>query len=169
LLAWKVKGRLRKKEKQVKESLKGCFNEFHRTMLKTHYALYQFLSRQVEELEAEIALRMQPHADQVNALATIPGVEKIAAWHLIAELGADMSVFPDADHCASWAGGESGELRKRGQAVERPDQEGQQVFAADLDAIGVGRFALQTGIPASLLPPRQGAARMGAGGDCRRA
>jgi transposase len=28
LLAWKVKGKLRKKEKQVKESLKGCFNEF---------------------------------------------------------------------------------------------------------------------------------------------
>ncbi len=39
LLAWKVKGKLRKKEKEVRESLKGCFNEFHRTMLKTHYAL----------------------------------------------------------------------------------------------------------------------------------
>jgi hypothetical protein len=35
---------------------------------------------------------------------TIPGVEKVAAWSLVAELGVDMSVFPDDRHCASWAG-----------------------------------------------------------------
>ena len=31
---------------------KGRFKEFHRTLLKTHYAAYQILTRQVEELEA---------------------------------------------------------------------------------------------------------------------
>jgi transposase len=124
LLAWKVKGKLRKKEKQVKEALKGCFHEFHRTMLKTHYALYQFLTRQVEELEAEIARRMQPYAEQVNALATIPGVEKIAAWHLIAELGADMSVFPDADHCASWAGVSPGSCESAGKQLSSRTKKG---------------------------------------------
>jgi transposase len=124
LLAWKAKGKLRKKEMQVKESLKGCFNEFHRTMLKTHYALYQFLTGQVEELEAEIARRMQPHADRVNALVTIPGVEKIAAWHLIAELGADMSVFPDAAHCASWAGVSPGSCESAGKQLSSRTKKG---------------------------------------------
>ena len=47
-----------------------------------------------EDLEAEIAQQMQPYAEQVAALDTIPGVDVIVAWHLIAELGADMSVFP---------------------------------------------------------------------------
>jgi transposase len=28
----------------------------------------------------------------------------VVAWDLIAELGTDMAVFPDADHCASCAG-----------------------------------------------------------------
>jgi transposase len=124
LLAWKVKGKLRKREKEVKESLKGCFNEFHRTLLKTHYALYQFLTRQVEELEAEIARRMEPHADRVNALTTIPGVEKITAWHLIAELGADMSVFPDAHHCASWAGVSPGSCESAGKQLSSRTKKG---------------------------------------------
>ena len=88
------------------------------------YALYQFLTRQVEELEAEIARRMQPYAEQVNALATIPGVEKIAAWHLIAELGADMSVFPDADHCASWAGVSPGSCESAGKQLSSRTKKG---------------------------------------------
>jgi len=40
ILSWKVRGKLRSKEKLVKESLKGCFNDFHRTMLASHYKLY---------------------------------------------------------------------------------------------------------------------------------
>jgi transposase len=93
-------------------------------MLKTHYALYQFLTRQVEELEAEIARRMQPYAGQVNALATIPGVEKVAAWHLIAELGAHISVFPDADHCASWARVSPGSCESAGKQLSSRTKKG---------------------------------------------
>jgi hypothetical protein len=40
ILSWKVKGKLREKEKLVKESLKGYFNEFHRVMLESLYKLY---------------------------------------------------------------------------------------------------------------------------------
>jgi transposase len=38
-LSWKVRGNLRKKEHLVKESLKGCFGDFHRLMLKALSAL----------------------------------------------------------------------------------------------------------------------------------
>lgn len=115
MLSWKVRGKLRKKEKQVKESLKGCFDEFHRMLLRAHYEHYLFLSRQVQELETEIARRMKPHEKQMAALATIPGVDRIVAWHLIAELGTDMTVFPDADHCASWAGLSPGSCESAGK------------------------------------------------------
>jgi transposase len=71
----------------------------------------------VEDLEAEIARRMQPCADRVDALATIPGVEKIAAWHLVAELDPDVSVFPDADRCASWAGVSPGSCESAGRQL----------------------------------------------------
>ncbi len=103
-LSWRLKGQLRKKEKEVKESLKGCFNSFHRMMLESLYSQYQFLSAQVAGFEARIEEHMQPHANPVALLCGIPGVDRVVAWSLIAELGLDMSIFPSANHCASWAG-----------------------------------------------------------------
>jgi transposase len=42
VLSWKVRGSLRKKEKLVKESLKGYFNEFHRSMLESRTSTINF-------------------------------------------------------------------------------------------------------------------------------
>jgi transposase len=123
-LSWKVRGTLRKKERLVKESLKGRFNEFHRLMLKAHYGHYQFLTGQVQELEAEVERRMAPYQDKVLALTAIPGVERVTAWHLIAELGPDMSVFPDADHCASWAGMSPGSCESAGKQLSGRTKKG---------------------------------------------
>ncbi len=67
---------------------------------------------------------MQPYAEQVAALDTIPGVDVIVAWHLIAELGADMSVFPDADHCASWAGLSPGTCESAGKQLSGRTKKG---------------------------------------------
>ena len=47
---------------------------------------------------------MQAQQTLIERLTTIPGVDAVTAWTLLAELGTDMSVFPDADHAASWAG-----------------------------------------------------------------
>ena len=47
---------------------------------------------------------MGPHTERVRRLCTLPGVERLTAWVLIAELGVEMSQFPDAKHAASWAG-----------------------------------------------------------------
>ena len=55
-------------------------------------------------LDGELARRMQPYLDQISRLWTIPGVDVLTAWTLLAELGPDMSVFPSAAHAASWAG-----------------------------------------------------------------
>jgi transposase len=117
ILSWKLKGKLRAKEKLVRESLKGCFQPFHRTMLEALYRHYQFLTEQIEKFEKQIALHMQPHEEKLLLLAGIPGVDRIVAWHLIAELGNDLSVFPDADHCASWAGVVPGENESAGKKM----------------------------------------------------
>jgi transposase len=115
ILSWKVRGSLRKKEKLVKESLKGYFNEFHRTMLESHYKHYQFLTREVVAFEDRIAQAMEPYNSQTELLISIPGVDRIVAWHLLAELGIDLNAFPDADHCSSWAGMVPGENESAGK------------------------------------------------------
>jgi hypothetical protein len=55
----------------------------------------------------------------VLRLCTIPGVDKIMAWTIIAEIGPEVNAFPDAPHLASWAAlcpgnNESGGKRKSG-------------------------------------------------------
>jgi transposase len=103
-LCWRLRGTLQRKQKQVQESLKGCFNAFHRMMLESLYGQYRDLTGRIETFEMRIEEHMAPYADKVTLLCGIPGVDRIVAWSLIAELGADMSVFPSANHCASWAG-----------------------------------------------------------------
>lgn len=116
-LTWKLRGKLQKKQKQVQEALKGCFNAFHRMMLESLYRQYQFLSGEISTFEARIEEHMRPHAGKVELLCRIPGVDRVVAWSLIAELGADMSVFPSANHCASWAGLVPGDNESAGKQM----------------------------------------------------
>jgi transposase len=89
---------------EIKEAVRGDFTDFHRTLLRLYLQHYEAISAQISEFERLISAQMQPDQEQVNLLTTIPGIECITAWGLLAELGPDMSVFPDAEHCASWAG-----------------------------------------------------------------
>lgn len=103
-LSWKVKGKLRKKDGQVKESLKAELNDFARDLLGLYLAHYDYLTEQILQMEVRIVRYVEPYRPQIALLATIPGIDEIVAWNLVAEMGVDMSVFPDAEHCASWAG-----------------------------------------------------------------
>lgn len=53
-----MKGKLRPKEKQVREARRGCFDEVHKTLLKVYWEQYRFLSLQLEALERKIAEAM---------------------------------------------------------------------------------------------------------------
>lgn len=62
------------------------------------------LDSKLTELDLRIRTKMAPHADVIERLRTIPGVQEITAWTLVAELGTDMSRFANAASVASWAG-----------------------------------------------------------------
>jgi hypothetical protein len=53
---------------------------------------------------AESASAASPLRTAVDLLKTIPGVDKIAAAILVAEIGVNMNQFPTPGHLASWAG-----------------------------------------------------------------
>jgi len=50
-----------------------------------------FVERKIQRLEAEIATKADVEA--LARIATIPGIDLITAWTMLAELGSDMSVF----------------------------------------------------------------------------
>ena len=59
----------------------------------------------------------------LELLDEIPGIDRRAAENVLAEIGADMSRFPSADHLAAWAGlcpgnNQSGGKRRSGRMTD---------------------------------------------------
>lgn len=97
-------GRLRDKKAELALALNGRYNDHFRWLLGGCLQELEWLDGRVAELDWRLSQAMEPHADLVRRLCTIPGVDRITAWTLIAELGTDMIQFADAHHAASWAG-----------------------------------------------------------------
>ena len=95
---------LRSKRAQLVLALDGRTDEHFRWMLKGLLRKLEDLDAEVAAIDARLSERMLPHEEQIRRLDTIPGVDRTTAQVLIAELGSDMSQFPDAAHAASWAG-----------------------------------------------------------------
>ena len=81
--------------------------------------------RQAEEkIEQEVAASPDPFVGEaIELLDTIPGVGRMVAEIMVAEMGADMGQFPTAGHLASWAGmcpgnNESGGKRLSGKTTK---------------------------------------------------
>jgi transposase len=64
----------------------------------------EFLDRTIATLDAQIATLLTPYQAEAARLRSITGIDQRIAEVVIAELGADMTVFPSDRHCASWAG-----------------------------------------------------------------
>lgn len=58
----------------------------------------------VPALDARIASLLEPMKEACGLLTDVPGINDVSAAGVLAEIGADMSVFPSADHLVSWGG-----------------------------------------------------------------
>lgn len=103
-LADLAKGRLRQKRDILELALEGRVTQHHRALLKKMMDHLRFLERQIHELEAEIEEAVRPFEVELEALQTIPGVQRTAGIAILAEIGTDMNRFPSHGHLASWAG-----------------------------------------------------------------
>ena len=116
-----AKGTLRGKKRELELALEGSFTDNQRWLLGKELRQVEWLETQVEVLEQEIERRTIPFEEPMQRVMTIPGIDRKTAWMIVAELGVDMNVFPDAAHLASWAGlcpgnRESGGKRMSGRA-----------------------------------------------------
>lgn len=104
-LAELTKGLARKKRPQLEVALHGFVNDHHCFLLRQHLDLVEGLERSIAAIEAKIDEVLRPFAEKEAALLeTMPGISSTAARIIIAEIGTDMSRFPDAGHLVSWAG-----------------------------------------------------------------
>jgi transposase len=120
-MAQLAKRRLRQKLGELELALEGSVQEHHRFLLAMQLRRLKAVNDELELLDQRIDEKLEPYRGQHTLLMTIPGVDRIVAAVLIAELGVDMAVFLTARHVAAWAGvcpgnNESAGKHKNGKA-----------------------------------------------------
>jgi len=121
-MATLARGALRRKKDRLTLALRGKLDDHHRFLLKLQLDRVERIEADVAVVDARIDDSLAPHREKVDRLVQIPGVDRVVAAAIIAELGTDMTVFPTSRHAAAWAGvcpGNNESAGKRGNQVKR--------------------------------------------------
>lgn len=115
-----AKGKLRKKQALLEKALTGRVTAHHRFMLTQILSQIDSLDDAIETLDARIAEQMHPFEAELGRWDQLPGINMRLAQIILAEVGASLKPFQDADHLSSWAGmcpgnNESAGKRKSGK------------------------------------------------------
>jgi len=102
-LAELAKGTLRKKIPQLRLALEGKITAHHRFMLRQWLDALDFTDGKIADLDQQIAEKARPFESTVQTWMQVPGLRRVNAFSLLAEIGADMKQFPTAAHLAAWA------------------------------------------------------------------
>src|SRR5439155_25333874 len=103
-LAEMARCRLRAKLPALREALRGRVTEHHRFLLRRLLEHVRFVESEIAKLEERIAEQMRPFQKEVELWSSMPGVNQVAAWSMVAELGPGLTAFPSEQHLSSWAG-----------------------------------------------------------------
>jgi transposase len=114
-LADLARRRLRGKIPQLRMALQGSVTEHHRFLLRSLMDHLNHLERMIRRYDERIEETLDPFAERVGRLMTIPGVDRRVAEIVLAEIGMEMDRFPTAGHLSSWAGLASGNHESAGK------------------------------------------------------
>jgi transposase len=96
--------RLRHRIPELQLALQGRVRDHHRFLLREFLDEWRALGARIQRIEEEIDRRIAPFEEAVTLWRSIPGMDRVTACNLVAELGVNMAQFPSAQHLASWAG-----------------------------------------------------------------
>lgn len=131
-LAALAKGRLRAKREQLLKALAGRVKPHHRFVLTELLCQIDGLDETITHFDEQIRVTSAPFEEAVGLLDTIPGLSRQSAETIVAEMGADMSRFPDADHLAAWAGVAPGNHESAGKRYSGKTRKGNKVLRTSL-------------------------------------
>ena len=86
------------------EACQGVITEHHSFMLKAIRRHIEETEALVSEVDTRIKTMLAPYDNVLELLFEVPGIDRRSAEDLVAEIGLDMSVFPNEKHLASWTG-----------------------------------------------------------------
>ena len=130
VLADLAKRRLRAKIPELTELWTGRFTEHHAFLAGIYLAAIDQRSQQIAALTARIEVVIEPFRSFCDLIRTIPGIGDRCAEVIVAETGADLSIFPTAAHLASWAGTCPGSNESAGRIKSTTTRPGNHLKAA---------------------------------------
>ena len=110
-----VHGKIKASRADIKEALTGYITDHHKFMLRTILGNMAKTESTITEIDQKLDAVLEPYNLGRELLETIPGVGREVAIAIIAEIGTDMSRFPDQKHLASWAGMSPGSNESAGK------------------------------------------------------
>ena len=103
-LAQLARGTMRGKIRRLEEALEcSFFTDEHAAVLAMMLVTIDHYTTQIDQLTAKIEKLAEPACTRSGNSVKIDGAGTICAQDIIAETGADMTVFPTASHLVSWA------------------------------------------------------------------
>ena len=102
--------RLKASPSELRDALHGRLTDTHRFLLRTHLKQWDELDGTIAAIDRQVDVVIAGMAKPavfralILLLCTIPGVGKLAAITILAEIGPDMSRFRTAGHLVAWAG-----------------------------------------------------------------
>jgi transposase len=160
-LAKRVHPSVHATQEQLTAALTAEVREHHRFLLRELLSLIDAQDRSIKHLEQEIEHRLRPFEEQINRCEKINGVGRQILYILMAEIGTDLSRFPDAEHLSSWAGVCPGQKESAGKRLSGRSRQGNRYVRAALvqAAHGVRRSRTHLGERYRRLKKRRGSKR----------
>ena len=129
-----ARGRMRRKLEAIAAALDGQVREHHRFLIAVQLRRLEAIARDLGELDARIEAQLEPFRAQHRLLMRIPGVDRVVAAGIIAEVGVDMDVFATAERLAAWAGVAPGNHESAGRQKGAATRKGSVFLKASLFA-----------------------------------
>lgn len=112
-----AQGRLRAKHALLVRALGVRLGPDAKWVLRELLAEAEHIEHRIARLDGRIGVLLANHYEaEVALLRQIPGLETVSIAAILAEIGADMSVFPSAKHLSAWAGLAPGKNESAGRS-----------------------------------------------------
>lgn len=110
VLAGLADRRVKATRDELREALRGHLSATHRFLLQTHLTQWDALDASVIAIDQQVDTLIGGFQQAarfrllIALLCKVPGISKLAAVSILAEIGIDMSRFATAGHLVAWAG-----------------------------------------------------------------
>jgi len=119
-----LKTQLKLKAAPIAAALEAPLGEVSRSILTLHLERLEAIEGHIAKVEADLFKVLEPHADKIALLTTIPGIARISAAIILAEIGVNMTAWPTEKHFSAWAGVAPGCKETGGKAKRAPVRKG---------------------------------------------